>query len=81
MLNFRRPHSRANNAARPFFSPDYYRRKIPVWVTYDDMRMLGEAGSVTPSPRQLVARLLLGGLLLGMLGAAFVRPKRRRPRL
>jgi len=25
---------------RPFFSPDYYRRKIPVWVTYDDMKML-----------------------------------------
>ena len=29
---------------KPFFSPDYYRRKIPVWVTYDDLGMLGEAG-------------------------------------
>jgi hypothetical protein len=62
---------------RPFFSPDYYRRKIPVWVTYDDMRMLGEARPVTPSPRRTAARMLLAGLLAGALGAA-TRPKRRR---
>jgi len=63
---------------RPFFSPDYYRRKIPVWVTYDDMRMLGEAGLETPSPRITVARMLLAGLLVGALAASTGRKRRRR---
>jgi len=58
---------------RPFFSPEYYRRKIPVWVTYDDMKMIGEAGTTTFSTRRLAA----AGFLVGALAALFVR---RRPR-
>jgi manganese oxidase len=63
---------------RPFFSPEYYRRKIPVWVTYDDMKMLGEAGAGVPPMRQLVARAILAGLLVGMLLSWRRRPRRRR---
>ena len=66
---------------RPFFSPEYYRRKIPVWVTYDDMKMLGQAGAATPAPIQLVARALLAGALLGMIVQLFARPRPRRRRL
>ncbi len=63
---------------KPFFSPDYYRRKIPVWVTYDDLGMLGEAGSTTPAPRQVAARALLAGLAVGALGARLGRKRPRR---
>jgi plastocyanin len=63
---------------RPFFSPDYYRRKIPVWVTYDDMKMLGEAGEARPSARQVTARALLGGLVAGAIVARLRRPRKRR---
>ena len=66
---------------RPFFSPDYYRRKIPVWVTYDDMRMLGQAGAATPATAQLVGRALLAGVFVALLVRAFTRPPARRRRL
>jgi hypothetical protein len=52
---------------RPFFSPDYYRRRIPVWVTYDDMRLLGQAGSSEASARRAAAVGLLGGLSAGAI--------------
>ncbi|MGH7898609.1 MAG: multicopper oxidase domain-containing protein [Candidatus Binatia bacterium] len=55
---------------RPFFSAEYYRRKIPVWVTYDEPRMLGEAGSAPLPWRRLAATAFLAGLGLGVLGAA-----------
>jgi len=66
---------------RPFFSAEYYRRKIPVWVTYDDMKMLGEAGPAAPAPIQLVARALLAGALLAVIIHLFLRPRPRRRRL
>jgi multicopper oxidase len=66
---------------RPFFSAEYYRRKIPVWVTYDDMKMLGEAGPATPAPLQLVARALLAGAVLGAIIRLFARSRPRRRRL
>ncbi len=62
---------------RPFFTPDYYRKKIPVWVTYDEARMLGQAGTDTLSPRRTAAIGLCAGLGAGMLVAA-LRPRRRR---
>jgi hypothetical protein len=42
------------------------------------MRMLGEAGLETPSPRITVARMLLAGLLVGALAASTGRKRRRR---
>lgn len=52
---------------RPFFSPEYYRRKIPVWTTYDDMRQLGEAGRADVSLVPVVAAGLLGGMFVGVI--------------
>jgi hypothetical protein len=63
---------------RPFFSADYYRRKIPVWVTYDEARMLGEAGKTGVPWRRTAALAFLGGLAAGALAAAAVRRRRWR---
>jgi FtsP/CotA-like multicopper oxidase with cupredoxin domain len=62
---------------RPFFSPEYYRRRIPVWVTYDDMKMIGEAGPATPSARRLAAAGFLAGAAIAAL-VSLRRPKRSR---
>jgi hypothetical protein len=61
---------------RPFFSPEYYRRNIPVWVTYDDMKMIGEAGTATFSVRRLAA----AGFLAGIGFVALVSLFRQKPK-
>lgn len=61
----------------PFFSAEYYRKKIPVWVTYDDMRMLGEAGEATPRGAQVFVWGVAGGLGIGVVVALFRRRRRR----
>ena len=60
----------------PFFSPRYYQREIPVWVTYDKEGMLGEAGVRTPRWTRAVLLGFVVGALLGLfvvLGRSFLR--------
>jgi hypothetical protein len=47
----------------PFFTPQYYKREVPVWTTYDETGMLGEASARTPR----VGRAVLLGFLVGVL--------------
>jgi hypothetical protein len=60
----------------PFFSPQYYKREIPVWTMYDPTGMLGEADMRTP---RWFRAMLLGfvvGALIGFclgLGRSFRR--------
>jgi len=65
----------------PFFTPQYYRREIPVWTTYDPTGMFGEAGASTPRWTR-VGLLGFGiGALLGLLlvlGRSFGQRSRRR---
>lgn len=51
----------------PFFSKEYYERKVPVWTTYDEAGMLGEAGSRTPRLTRVVLLGFVVGMLLGSL--------------
>jgi FtsP/CotA-like multicopper oxidase with cupredoxin domain len=51
----------------PFFTKEYYERKVPVWATYDETGMLGEAGSQTRPLRRVVLLGFVVGLLLGVL--------------
>jgi len=46
-----------------FFDPDYYAGKIPVWGSMAVSELLGQAGTVAPSVKQL----LLLGALIGLL--------------
>lgn len=52
----------------PFFSPQYYKREVPVWATYDESGTLGEPGSQTPR----LSFVLLMGFLVGLLLGSFV---------
>jgi hypothetical protein len=48
----------------PFFMPQYYKREIPVWTTYDATGALGEAGARSPH--------LLHPILLGFVAGTLV---------
>lgn len=61
----------------PFFTPAYYRRQVPVWATYDEAGLLGEAGEQTP----YLSRTLLLGFMLGAgCGSFFLLLRARRQR-
>jgi FtsP/CotA-like multicopper oxidase with cupredoxin domain len=47
----------------PFFTKEYYERKVPVWTAYDEEGMLGAVGSQTPG----VSRAVLLGFIVGVL--------------
>lgn len=47
----------------PFFTKEYYQGQVPVWTTYDEAGMLGEAGSRTP----WLSRSVLLGFVVGLL--------------
>ncbi|MGE0679472.1 MAG: hypothetical protein AB7P69_00975, partial [Candidatus Binatia bacterium] len=60
----------------PFFTPQYYKRKIPVWTTYDPTGMLGEVEARSPRLFDVVLWGLVIGVLLGLfivLGRLFFR--------
>lgn len=46
-----------------FFDPDYYAGKIPVWGSMGIPELLGQAGSVAPSLKEVI----LLGMLIGLL--------------
>jgi plastocyanin len=52
----------------PFFTPQYYQREVPVWTTYDETGMLGEASARAPR----VGRAVLLGFIAGVLGGSLV---------
>jgi hypothetical protein len=52
----------------PFFTPQYYRREIPVWTTYDSTGMLGEASARAPR----VTRTVLLGFIVGVVVGGLV---------
>ncbi len=47
----------------PFFTKAYYERKVPVWTTYDELGMLGEADAQAPR----LSRAILLGFVVGVL--------------
>ena len=53
----------------PFFTKEYYQRKVPIWGGMDDAGLLGEAGSQTPGLGRAALIGLVIGLLLGGLAA------------
>lgn len=62
-----------------FFTPEFYRREVPVWIDYDPLNRLAD---VTGSSRETI-RFLLLGLVAGAWMAvliALIRPRRRRPK-
>jgi len=63
----------------PFFTKEYYERKVPVWTTYDEPGMLGEAGAQAP---RLSRAVLLGFAVGASLGGLIVliRPLMKRHR-
>ena len=63
----------------PFFTKEYYQRKVPIWGGMDDSGLLGEAASQSPGLGRAGGLGLVIGLLLGGL-AALLRSIFRRPR-
>ena len=53
----------------PFFTPQYYRREIPVWATYDPHGAFGEVSSTAAGTGNAV---LLGGIVGALLGGLCV---------
>lgn len=51
----------------PFFSPQYYKREIPVWTTYDPAGMLGEAEARSPRLTRSILLSFVAGVLLALL--------------
>lgn len=51
-----------------FFTPQYYRREIPVWTTYDPTGMFGEPDTTTLR----LGRFVLSGFLIGAFLGGFV---------
>lgn len=61
----------------PFFTKAYYERKVPMWATYDESGMLGEAGNRTPR----LSRTVLVGFVVGaVLGSLIVLARSRMKR-
>jgi len=61
----------------PFFSARYYKKEVPVWATYDESGMLGEASSRTPSlSRSGLLGFAIGVLLGGLIVLLRARTKR-----
>jgi hypothetical protein len=52
---------------RPFFTSQYYEKKVPVWVTYDDAGMLSEPGTQPLRLRRVILLGFFAGLGLGCL--------------
>jgi hypothetical protein len=63
----------------PFFTPQYYKREVPVWATYDETGMLGEVSARTPRVGRAVVLGFVVGLLLGGL-VVLVRSRAKRNR-
>ncbi len=62
---------------KKFFTPEFYRREVPVWIDYDPLNRLAD---VTGSSRETVRFLLLGlvaGSWFAVLIALMRRPRRR----
>jgi hypothetical protein len=51
----------------PFFTKEYYERKVPVWATYDETGMLSEVGSQPPRLSRAVLLGFVVGVALGSL--------------
>jgi hypothetical protein len=67
---------------RPYFSEEFYQRKVPVWASFDQDNLFGDVKKV-PAQLQLrpVLIALIGGLLLGgiVIGVRSFRIMRKRP--
>ena len=59
---------------RKFFTPEFYRREVPVWVDYDPVNRLAD---VSGSSRETVRFLLLGGVAGGWLAVLIALLRRR----
>ena len=51
----------------PFFTPNYYRREIPVWTTYDPTGVVGEVQSRSPRWLRVVFIGVIVGVILGLM--------------
>ena len=50
-----------------FFTPNYYRREIPVWTTYDPTGVVGEVQSRSPRWLRVVFIGVIVGVILGLM--------------
>jgi FtsP/CotA-like multicopper oxidase with cupredoxin domain len=62
---------------RPFFTKEFFERKIPVWTSYDPEGKLADADAVPPALTRPALLAFVAGLLLG--GIAFVIRFLRKP--
>jgi len=63
---------------KPFFSPEYYRKKIPSLATYgDDTRIFREPAEATPRGSRVFIWGLAAGLGMGAVVALFLGRRRR----
>ena len=51
----------------PFFTPEYYRREVPVWTTYDPMGVLGEVEKRSPRWFHMTLIGLMSGIVFGLV--------------
>jgi len=61
----------------PFFTPQYYRREIPVWTTYDPTGMLGEVAAPTSHAGRFMMLGFVAGVLLGGIGVLLLSARKR----
>lgn len=61
----------------PFFTPQYYRREIPVWTTYDPTGMLGEVAAPTSHAGRFMMLGFVVGVLLGGVAVLLLSARKR----
>jgi FtsP/CotA-like multicopper oxidase with cupredoxin domain len=61
----------------PFFTPQYYRREIPVWTTYDPTGMLGEVTAPTSHVGRFMMLGFVAGVLLGGIAVLLLSARKR----
>lgn len=76
------PDLRLTSDIRPFFTKEFYQKKVPVWIAYDPMNLFGKmlgTDAITEDKGELVNKLLIvvlvGVVLGGLLGLVVSRRK------